>query len=446
MDPTRNRASAIKLVKGKDGKMVKRFVRKPLTDEQENILRKLYFKEKNFFGRDKLYRLAKETDKNFTRQQVMEWLEKQEVSQLFKPTVRTKTIKSTVLSAPYKQIAIDLIDMGKNEMNKQKWILTAIDMFSKMVWARAMPNKKAKTVATAMKSILDQMSRKPSSIRSDNGSEFIDDKPGGMKRLLKERGIKQVFSQPSKPHSNGTIERFNSTLKRIIGIAKTHAGRNVWVDELQRFTSNINKAWNRVTKQTPNEVAAGSKEDDKIVKERIKDTAEKQSGKDVVKFKVGDNVRLKLVLRNHAKVANNPRWTKDIYTIIKVFKNNQNLSRVAYQVKDNSGTRFARHYYNEDLSLVKGLQQHIPNDHEVDDEPDDESDDESDDIKMIISPSVHKKTMKGFNVERNSGDKVWLTRDQLEKFYPDMLTAFENNHKVKWVKKSDHTFTHRWKK
>ena len=47
-------------------------------------------------------------------------------------------------------------------------------------------------------------------IRSDNGSEFTNNK---FKFFLKENDIKQILSEAGKPHSNGMIERANATIK-----------------------------------------------------------------------------------------------------------------------------------------------------------------------------------------------------------------------------------------
>jgi transposase InsO family protein len=50
-------------------------------------------------------------------------------------------------------------------------------------------------------------------IRSDNGSEFTNNK---FKIFLKENDIKQILSEAGKPQSNGMIEPANATIKELI--------------------------------------------------------------------------------------------------------------------------------------------------------------------------------------------------------------------------------------
>ena len=87
--------------------------RKPLTTEQEKLLHKLYFTDKLIFGRDKLFWYLRDNfpDEKISRRQLWAWLKKNELNQLFKQPRKTKNIQSTVLSKPYQQIGIDLMDM-----------------------------------------------------------------------------------------------------------------------------------------------------------------------------------------------------------------------------------------------------------------------------------------------------------------------------------------------
>eukprot|EP01127_Copromyxa_protea_P007152 TRINITY_DN1706_c0_g1_i2.p1 TRINITY_DN1706_c0_g1~~TRINITY_DN1706_c0_g1_i2.p1 ORF type:complete len:165 (+),score=21.51 TRINITY_DN1706_c0_g1_i2:28-495(+) len=53
----------------------------------------------------------------------------------------------------------------------------------------------------------------PNTLRTDNGSEFISKE---FQAVLKEKGIKHIFSRPHSPQENGMIERFNKTLKGLV--------------------------------------------------------------------------------------------------------------------------------------------------------------------------------------------------------------------------------------
>lgn len=111
-----------------------------LTEKQLKFLNETYFDKKIMVGRDKLYQYTQQNYNNkvpkperLSRRGIQKWLNTLEVNQLFAPKKKRKTIKRTVLSAPFDQIAIDLIDMSNHK--KKKWILTGYDLFSKRGYA-----------------------------------------------------------------------------------------------------------------------------------------------------------------------------------------------------------------------------------------------------------------------------------------------------------------------
>ena len=50
-------------------------------------------------------------------------------------------------------------------------------------------------------------------LKSDNGAEF---KNPVVRAVLESHGVKQVFSTPGVPASNGAVERLNRTLKELL--------------------------------------------------------------------------------------------------------------------------------------------------------------------------------------------------------------------------------------
>ena len=112
----------------------------------------------------------------------------QEIYQRFKKPEKAKTIKPTILKEPFKQLGIDLIDMQGKEYNKYRYILTCIDLFSKFAWAEPIKTKTDTDVSDAMNKIIKSISSPISSIRSDRGPEFVNEK---MKKLLEKHNIKQ---------------------------------------------------------------------------------------------------------------------------------------------------------------------------------------------------------------------------------------------------------------
>ena len=72
---------------------------------------------------------------------------------------------------------------------------------------------------------------------------------------MKENDIKQILSEPSKPQSNGMIERANATIKELIQ-------KSIELDETQH----------RITGFTPNQIKEAYENDDKALLEEAFDT------------------------------------------------------------------------------------------------------------------------------------------------------------------------------
>ena len=84
-----------------------------------------------------------------------------------------------------------------------------------------------------------------SSIRSDRGSEFIDNK---FKSILDDNNIKQILSLPYKPQPNGSIERFNKELKKLIKVYLYNENKYDWPDILPELINNYNDSYYFTTK------------------------------------------------------------------------------------------------------------------------------------------------------------------------------------------------------
>ena len=87
------------------------------------------------------------------------------------------------------------------------YILLAIDVFSRFLYARPMKNKRASTVSAALEDILAENARrrspKPTYMAFDAGKEFVNEE---VQAMLKSRGIK--WYQMRKPETGApNVER-----------------------------------------------------------------------------------------------------------------------------------------------------------------------------------------------------------------------------------------------
>lgn len=329
----------------------------PLNSSQKKLLEKIYYKDKVYVGRDKLFAYLRlyYPGSQISRRQVLAWLKDQNVHQLFIPTKKTKDIKATVLTRPYSQIGIDLADMQNYEYKDYNYILTAIDLFSKKAWARPIKGKATREVLRAMREILNEIGHPVRSIRSDNGSEFISKT---FKNLLKSKNIKQVLSDSNKPQSNGQIENFNGIIKRMIKIHIQKTDSQDWVKVLPTLMRNYNNLPHSATKKVPNDLAE-VKDEEKLeeVKENIKSAVlPKNESQDKI-HNIGDKVRLKLLQKPFYKM--HEKWTMDVFEIRKVFKPRKPFLRPYYYVKDKDGNEFSDRLYNNDIQVITKIENKV---------------------------------------------------------------------------------------
>ncbi|KAF0247298.1 MAG: hypothetical protein FD167_3300, partial [bacterium] len=315
----------------------------PITKQQEEQLYNIFYVQGFLFGRDKLYKKSVELNFNISRRQVAEWLKKQEINQIFRPTKLATKTQPTVLNDIHKQIGVDLIDFRNKENEENRWILTAIDLFSKKAYAQPLPNKTNKAVVSGMKTILDNIDNDISSIRSDNGSEFISKE---FKKLLQDRNIKQVFSLPHTPQSNGQVERFNGIIKRLIRQFLYINNSYDWVKNLQTLVDNYNSSYQETIKDTPNNVEEADEDKKTVVKDNIYKAVAGKLQKDIIpKEVVNKTVRIK-----HDETP----WSSKIYTIEKVFKPKDNIGKTYFKLHG-----LKKKFYYNDIQIIGDIQNSI---------------------------------------------------------------------------------------
>ena len=124
-------------------------------------------------------------------------------------------------------IAIDAIGKLPVTTSANKYALTCIDLLTSYEIAVPIPDKTTETMVEAYLSGI--LSRTGASMvcLSDNGSEL---KNNQMNTILKQLGIKHIFSNPYRPQGNSHIENVHNFLKRT----------------LTKFLSSSDAEWDRI--------------------------------------------------------------------------------------------------------------------------------------------------------------------------------------------------------
>ena len=124
------------------------------------------------------------------------------------------------------------------------------DLFSKMAFVRPLNDKSGPTVLVAFYDILSESGRTPSNLHSDLGTEFTNKK---FKHAMNKKNI-NYFAMFSE-NKAAVIKRFNRTLKTRMWKYFTHANTLRYVDVLQSLVEGYNSTPHRGIKgRIPNSV------------------------------------------------------------------------------------------------------------------------------------------------------------------------------------------------
>ena len=126
-----------------------------------------------------------------------------------------------------------------------KYLLCAIDLFSKYAWVIPIKDKKGTSIVNAFQKIISK-GRKPNKIWVDQGSEFCNQ---SFKDFLKINNI-EMYSKFNEGKSNVTV-RFIRTLKNKIYKHMTAISKNVYFDVLDDIVNEYNNTIHRTIKMKP---------------------------------------------------------------------------------------------------------------------------------------------------------------------------------------------------
>ena len=121
-------------------------------------------------------------------------------------------IKTTTSIHPWMWGACDLIGPLNRTLDGSVYILTYVDLFSRWIEIRPLPDKTAESVLKGLDSIFSV--RGPCiNLTGDNGREFINKV---VQNYLKDLGIHWNLICPYRPQSNGLCERKNQQIKQAL--------------------------------------------------------------------------------------------------------------------------------------------------------------------------------------------------------------------------------------
>ena len=253
--------------------------------------------------------------------------------ELHKPVIK-KFNKRKVYSQFKDNIwGVDLADMQSlSRKNKGiKYLLCAIDLFSKYAFVVPLKDKKGISIVKAFNKIVKQSGRKPNKIWVDQGGEFYNNV---FEKWLSDNDI--IMYSTYNEGESVVAKRFIRTLKNKLYKHMTATGKNVYYDVLDDVVNKYNNTKHSTIKMKPIDVG-GSK------RVYIDEHNEKDS-----RFKVRDRVRISK-FKNIFSKGYTPNWSKKIFIVDKI----NDTVPYTYNLKDLNDEKFIGSFYDRELQKTK---------------------------------------------------------------------------------------------
>ncbi len=123
-----------------------------------------------------------------------------------------KTTNFPNLSEIGEEVQVDFVGPLYNEAGKKRYLVVAIDQFSKWPFAKVTRSCNAKSVIKLLAEILENIGL-PKSLESDNGKAFLCK---SLKNLMNEKGIQHKLSTPYVHTPIGSVEKLIQTLQNYV--------------------------------------------------------------------------------------------------------------------------------------------------------------------------------------------------------------------------------------
>jgi hypothetical protein len=279
--------------------------------------------------------LSKFKLKGYTKKEVREWLQSQEMYTLHKPTRRRFPRRQVVVYGIDHQWQAGLVDLGKFASHNKgfKYLLICIDVLSRYAWVVPLKDKTGKTLKDAFQ-VIFKSGRRPIRLQTDKGTEFTN---RVFQKFLKEHDV-HFFTTYNEETKASIVERFNRTLKTKMWKYFTHRETLTYMDVLPYMVESYNRTVHRRIGMPPAEVTWSNPTT--VAKKLYGRKGPRKS----CKFVPGDRVRLSKAKRTFKK-GYLPNWTEELFTIVRCIK----TSNPVYVVKEEilKGT-----FYAEELQKI----------------------------------------------------------------------------------------------
>lgn len=272
------------------------------------------------------------------RKNAIEWLRGQDAYTIHRTARKRFPRRQTIVSGMNEQLQTDLIDVQKYKESNDgyRFILTAIDVFSKKAWAVPIRSKTAGNVTTALKRVFKNSSFR--SCQSDKGSEYLN---RTVQQFFAENEVKH-FTTENNDIKASVVERFNRTLQETLHRWMTYTDSDRYIDALEDIVNAYNSRVHRSIGIAPNDVNLDNQEE--IWWRLYPPVIDKQRSS----LKRGQFVRISKNKLAFEK-GYGGSWSGEIYRVTEV---KETLPPV-YEIEDMNGEKITGTFYENELQRVE---------------------------------------------------------------------------------------------
>ena len=305
-----------------------------------NKLKTTYYNSKSpggFGGINRLYKNVKTTKVG----DIKNWIRYQDTYTLHKPVRYRFPRRRTIVSGLKEQFQCDLIDVQRlrKENDGYGYILTCIDVFSKMADAVPIKNKTSSSVIPAFDTIFDTLGS-VRRIQSDKGVEFMNKT---IQQYFKKRGVHH-FTTQNETTKAAICERWNRTLLSRLYRVFTFNKNQRYVEVLPELVSAYNRSYHRSIKMRPVDVTLENQEK---VWQTLYGSPKKHHQRN--SLKLGMTVRISSAKQTFRK-GYLPLWSGELFTICRVLA----TTPQTFVIEDVNGDEIAGTFYQQELQRVGG--------------------------------------------------------------------------------------------
>ena len=286
--------------------------------------------------------LKRRVGKKLSANVVKEWLKTQDAYTLHKTPRRRFPRRKTIVGGRHEQWQCDLIDLSrlKGHNRGMTFVLTGIDVFTKMAFAIPIKNKTAGSVTEALAKAFRKAEKPPRRLQTDKGREFTNKK---VQAFLRKRGVEHFVSE-NDDIKCAVVERFNRTLKERLWRYFEEANTRHYLRVLPRLVGAYNRSYHRSIGRAPVDVTAKNQEE---VWHRLYSDPPEKVTPQKKRLKTGERVRISQSRRPFKK-GYLPSWSRETFKVSETLR----TLPVTYRVRDEKGEAVDGTFYAQELQSV----------------------------------------------------------------------------------------------